>query len=502
MKKTTKIAVVSALALTVAAVPALSFAMPNGQMGPMGGQNAPMGEAPQNQTEISMDESAFGGRGGHMGGREMMGQPGQMNGQNQMGGQGQMGQPGEMNGQNQMGPQGMMNGQQATATEAGEIAYSDLASNSAEELTADYTNATTITVSEDNNIVKIKASGTYIITGSASDGYIQVNKGVQDVLLILKDLTLTSTSQATLSINKGAEAKIIVQGNVTLTDAETDTESDDYDGAVIKAKAGSSTVLSGTGTLTLNGNSNNGIKVSDTDADDVNDGYSDASFIIDGSLTINVTAANDGMNSGTDLTIKNGKINVSAGDDGIKADYILTIGEEGTSGPTINVSKSTEALEGATVNILSGNITVTASDDGINAANSDLTGYTYSLNVLGGTTTVSSGADGLDSNGNINLISGKLTIAKSASNGGEGGIDYEGSYYISDDFELVNPYGITMDSGMGQMGGQGRMNGQQSENAQMNRGNGQAAQGETAPDANTNNNKGGIFQRIMNFFRK
>lgn len=490
MKKTTKIAVVSALTFTLAAVPALSFAIPNDMTGPMDMQQAPAGEALQGQMEMNINESNFGMRGGKPG------RPGMMNEEGQFGG------PGMMNKEGQFGGPGMMNTQKETASEAGEITYSTLASNSAEELTADYTNAKTITVSEENNIVKIKASGTYIITGSASDGYIQVNKGVQDVVLILKDLTLTSTSQATLSINKGAEAKIIVQGNVTLTDAETDTESENYDGAVIKAKAGSATVLSGTGTLTLNGNSDKGIKVSGTDSDDINDGYSDASFIIDGSLTVNVNAAEDGINSGTDLTIKNGNINVSAGDDGIKADYVLTIGEEGTSGPTINVSKSGEALEGATVNILSGNISLSASDDGINAANSDLTGYTYSLNVLGGTTSISSDADGIDSNGNINFISGKLSIIKSAANGGEGGIDYEGSYYISDDFELVNPYGITMDSGMGQMGGQGRMNGQQSENAQMNRGNGQAAQGETAPDANTNNNKGSIFQRIMNFFKR
>jgi hypothetical protein len=369
------------------------------------------------------------------------------------------GQP-EFDGQKpQMGQMpGQMGSSAQQASEASEIQTSGLTSNSAEELTADYSNAETIVMSDENNQVTIKESGTYIVTGTCSDGNITVKKGTQDVVLILKDLDLTSTTGAALSLNKGTETKVVIEGNVTLTDAEdlADEETDDFDGAVIKAKAGSSTVLTGTGTLNVNGNCKNGIKVSGTDADDTADGYGDASFVIDGSLTINVTAANDGINSGTDLTIKSGTITVAAGDDGIKADYILTIGEEGTDGPVINITKSAEGLEGAVVNIYSGDITVNASDDGINAANSDLSGYTFSINIMGGTVNISSGADGLDSNGNVNITGGLTTIVKAASNGGEGGLDYQGSCYIADGC-FVNPYGTTMDSGMGNMGGQ--MNG-------------------------------------------
>ncbi|MBQ3660649.1 MAG: carbohydrate-binding domain-containing protein [Firmicutes bacterium] len=363
------------------------------------------------------------------------------------------------------GQMGQM-GSAQTADEASEIQTSALTSNSAEDLKADYANAETIVMSDSNNQVTISEAGTYIVTGTCADGNIKVKKGTQGVVLILKDLDLTSTTGATLSLNKGTETKVVIEGTVTLTDAEdtADEELDTYDGAAIKAKAGSSTVLTGTGTLNVNGNAEHGIKVSGTDADDTADGYGDASFIVDGSLKINVTAVEDGMNSGTDLTIKSGNITVSAGDDGIKADYILTIGEEGESGPTINVKKSGEALEGAVVNIYSGQIDVTASDDGINAANSDLSGYTFSINIMGGTVNVSAGADGLDSNGNINILGGLTTIVKAASNGGEGGVDYEGSFYCVDGC-FVNPYGITMDSGMGgQMGGQmPEMNGERPE---------------------------------------
>ena len=387
---------------------------------------------------------------------------------------GPMGAGGQMGGMTQ-------NGTAGNASSPSEIVTSTLTENSAQALEADYTNATTIVMSDSNNNVKISASGTYIVTGSCSDGNLAVKKGTTGVVLILKDLDLTSTTGAAVSLNKGTEVKVIVEGTVTLTDAEdiADEDTDDFDGAALKAKAGSSVVLTGNGTLIINGSCKNGIKVSDLDDDDKAAGYTEASFIIDGEdLTIKITAANDGMNSGTDLTIKSGTITVSAGDDGIHADYILTIGEEGSTGPVITVSKSVEGIEGATINIYSGSINVTASDDGIDAANGDITGYTYSLNIMGGTINVTAGADGIDSNGNVNIIGGLTTILKSASNGGEGGLDYDGSCYIADGC-FVNPYGTTMDAGMGgqrsQMGGS-EMFGQRGQTGQMD---GQTDIGET-----------------------
>ena len=362
----------------------------------------------------------------------------------EMPGSSESGMPGPMGGTAQ-------NGTTGNAASASEIVTSDLTENSAEALEADLENATTVVMSEENKEVKITESGTYVVSGSCTDGTITVKKGTTGVVLILKDLDLTSTTGAAISLNKGTEVKVIIDGTVKLADAEdiANEDSDDFDGAAIKAKAGSSVVLTGDGTLIIDGSCKNGIKVSGLDDDDAADGYSEAGFIIDGEdLTIEITAANDGINSGSDLTIKSGTITVSAGDDGICADYILTIGEAGSDGPDIIINESVEGLEGATINIYSGTINVTASDDGINAANSDLTGYTYSLNIMGGTINISAGADGIDSNGNVNIIGGLTTIVKSASNGGEGGLDYEGSCYIVEGC-LVNPYGTTMDSGNG-----------------------------------------------------
>ena len=335
--------------------------------------------------------------------------------------------------------------------------------NSAMSLTADYDNATTIVITDDDSSVKIDESGTYVVTGSSSDGSITVKKGTTGVVLVLEDLDLTSTSGAALSINKDAEVQVVISGTVTLTDSENPDDeysedadvADAYDGAAIKIKAGSTVYITGDGTLNVNGDAKNGIKAGD-----------DSSLIIGGDLVLNIDAVNDGINSNYDVTILGGTVNISAGDDGIHADHILTIGEDG-SGPDLTISKSTEGLEGTVVNIGGGNVNVTATDDAINAANADGVyecELDYSVNVTGGEINITAGTDGIDSNGNINLIAGSAKI-KSANNGGDAGIDYDGEYYVSDSFKLNNQSGVAgPDNMMGGMPGQMDQNGGQQVN--------------------------------------
>ena len=430
-----------------------------------------------------------------MGGMQRFGgqQQTQMFGGQQFGGMNQFGgmmQGGEQNGAPAMGGMnqfgGMMqNGTTQTATSAGAI-VTGTTTNSAASLEADYESATTITMSDENNDVTIKESGTYIITGTCSDGSIKVKKGTTGVVLVLKDLDLTSTTGATLSVNKTAEAKIIVSGSVKLTDAEDPTledVSDDYDGAAIKVKAGASACITGDGTLTVNGSAKNGVKVTGDTEDEEGCG----SLVIDGA-TINITATNDAINANYDLAILSGTLNISAGDDAIHADRVLTVGADG-SGPSITIKTCTEGVEATVVNLAGGTVNVTSTDDGVNAANSDGTyaDLGYSINVDGAKLTVNAPrADGLDSNGNINLISGSASI-KSASNGGDAGLDYDGQLYISDEFDLNNMSGVS-NMGGGMMGG---MNGQMGGQMNNQTGNAQGTaptqnQQSTAPSQNSN----------------
>lgn len=99
------------------------------------------------------------------------------------------------------------------------IVYSD-AANGAASLEADYVNTTYITVTDDENQVKITSSGTYVVSGSSTDGNITVKKGTTGVVLVLENLDLTSTTGATVSVNKEAEVKVIISGDVVLTDNE------------------------------------------------------------------------------------------------------------------------------------------------------------------------------------------------------------------------------------------------------------------------------------------
>ena len=333
--------------------------------------------------------------------------------------------------------------------------------NAASALIADYENAVYIRMSDSDSKVKINEVGTYVISGDCSDGSSTVKKETTGVVLVLDGLNLASSDGAAVSINKDAQVKIVISGSVTLTDNENPADessadaetADAYDGAAIKAKAGSQVYLTGDGTLNINGYAKNGIKVGDTDS----------SFVMDGeNLTVNIVAANDGINAGADLTLLSGALNVTAKDDAIHADRILTIGDrDSASGPSVTASAA-ECLEGTVVNIFGGNISVTATDDAINGAQKDDT-LIASVNITGGTVNVQSQGDGLDCNGNINLLGGVITIS-SASFGGQAGIDYDGAYYVASAVTLNNNSGVAGPDGGGMRGG---MNGQFQQSGQF-----------------------------------
>ena len=107
------------------------------------------------------------------------------------------------------------------------------------------------------------------------------------------------------------------------------------------------------------------------------------------------------------------------------------------------------------VNVFGGNITISSSDDCINGANSSGTyakEMAYSVNILGGKLDLTcGGGDGIDCNQNVNLIGGEITIS-ARYNGGDAGIDYDGTYYVSDEVVLNNPGGV---AGPDNFGGNG-----------------------------------------------
>lgn len=205
----------------------------------------------------------------------------------------------------------------------------------------------------------INSAGTYRITGSCSEGTVVVAKGLENVTLILDDLTLTSAATAPIVIKKTSSVLVKLEGTTTLTDnedASTEDTNEDFEGAAIKVKSGSTLTMFGDGTLKAVGNAKNGIK-----------GAATSNILIDGG-TYNVTAANNGIAADGSVTINAGTFNITAANDGIKS--------EPDEGDTTSEGK---------VVINGGSFTVNAQGDGIQAAeNLTITNGTFDIKTLNG----------------------------------------------------------------------------------------------------------------------
>lgn len=261
--------------------------------------------------------------------------------------------------------------------------------------------------------LKIDSPGTYLITGTCSDGSVTVKKSTTDVILLLDGIDLSSSDTAPIVCAKSTQVKIVAMSGSenTLSDSiqnndEEYTDNTDAENAVIKCKDGSNVTICGDGTINIISNGKNGIKSgASTDTE------GEASLTIK-EVTLNISASvNDAINAEQLLNIESGTLNISAADDAIHSDIELNIGSEGTDGPSITISSSVEGIEASSLNIMSGDINITSSDDCLNAANSDLGNYDFVINISGGSINAyTSGGDGFDSNGDLNISGGQVIV--------------------------------------------------------------------------------------------
>ena len=317
----------------------------------------------------------------------------------------------------------------------------------------------------------IDEAGTYTVSGACADGSIKIKKGTTGVTLILNGLDLTSSATAPITCAKLSEVTILAADGTenVLTDSAQNNdgkypENTDAENAVIKCKDGSTVTLGGTGSLRINANGKNGIRSGVT-----TDEEGEASLTIEElSLTINASVG-DAINAEQTLHIPSGTLTIAAADDAIHADYDLNIGASGTGGPGITITGCCEGLEAAALNIFSGNIDITATDDCLNAANSDLSGYDFTINISGGTIRAyTSGGDGFDSNGDL-TISGGTVVVWTASAADNQPLDADGTITVTGgtvlaaggssgmgiNLSATQPYVTFGGSTMGGMGGFG-----------------------------------------------
>lgn len=241
----------------------------------------------------------------------------------------------------------------------------------------------------DGTDVSITAAGTYVFSGDCDNGSITVKKGVTGVTIVLNGLTLTNDDSAAITLNKTAEASLIAAADTTNTVADTEGSNDEN--AAVKVKSGASLSISGTGTLTVDGNAKNGIK-----------GAADAVITV-AEVKLNINAANDGLSCDDELNITGGTLSITAGGDAVKAS------------PDTGDTENPDTTSLGNVTISGGTLTLNATEDGIQA-DGDLTisGGTFHVKTNGGHTTAltddSASCKGFKAGGALTVTGGTLIV--------------------------------------------------------------------------------------------
>jgi len=385
------------------------------------------------------------------------------------------------------------------------------------------------------SILTINSGGTYLLTGTLTDGQVIVDATKNDkVQLVLNGVDITSSQNAAIYCPQVDHLVITLADGTrnTVTDAAdytyADAAAEEPDAAIF---AKDDLTLNGTGALTVNGNFNNGIGSKDNlvigggsyTVTAANHGIRgrDSLAIVDGDFTIHagadglqsnngedtgkgwiqltggsfdITSGNDGiqaetaltitggaysilsgggsaaassstdsfkgLKAGTDITLTGGSFTADCADDTIHAngnilisggDFSLQSGDDGVhadgdltiSGGSIEILKSYEGLEATTMTIQDGVIRLAASDDGINVAGGtdgeeqfgrfgpdSFSDGSRWLHITGGSVTVDAAGDGIDANGDVE-ISGGTTVVYGPVSGGNGALDYDGTFSIT-----------------------------------------------------------------------
>ena len=360
---------------------------------------------------------------------------------------------------------------ESTATESSETASANQASETEEESTAIISlsgNSAEISgsgaVYENGNII-ISKGGAYTFSGELSEGKITVDADDESVTLILDGVKITSPDSSavnvvkaesvTLNIKDGTENELADASKYDFGNSYSD-EAEEEPNACVFSK--SDLTITGGGKLTVTGNYSNGIKSKDlltienTDLSisSANNALTGNDGVIVNGNTIDITAKGDGIHSNSDVEINSGTVTIKSDDDAIHADNSVTV----NSGK-INLSAH-EGLEGTLITINDGTITIDASDDGINAAKKT-DGVTPTVEINGGEITITMGSgdsDAIDSNGDIIINGGKISIT------GQSGFDYDGKAEFNGGEIYLNGEQVTeitnlFASGMGGMRGAG-----------------------------------------------
>lgn len=291
----------------------------------------------------------------------------------------------------------------------------------------------------------INGDGELKVSGNYNNGI----RSKDDLILVSGEYTVNAKNNAL----KGKDSVEILDGSYTLTTEEGDgiqsNNSDEEDKGHIAIDGGTFKITSGRDGVQAETDvsiqkAEITIKTGENETSDEESykGIKAGNSLLIQNGAFKLTTADDSLHSDGDIAIKDGEFTLDSGDDGIHADNDLTI-----DGGTINVTDSNEGLEASVITINDGDITVVASDDGLNtsdgsssdteetagqegAPGEEQADDSLLLAINGGTLHVDAQGDGLDSNGNIEMTGGTVTV-DGPTEDNNGALDYEGDFEVS-----------------------------------------------------------------------
>ncbi len=287
-------------------------------------------------------------------------------------------------------------------------------------------------VAVDGSRATITSAGTYRISGNLTDGQIVVDtEDEETVTLILNGVDIHNSTTAPINIANAEETVITLADNTEnyVSDAATyvyENAEEDEPNAAIFSK--DTLTFNGNGTLTVNGNYNDGVASKDTltiasgvlIVNAVDDGIRGKDSLTVQSGTITVSAGGDGLKSDNEedttkgvITVEAGVINIISGGDAIQAETVvaiaggeLTLVAGGGSNSVIGEDDSAKGIK-ASVNIMinGGILNIDSADDAVNS--------NTSVVVNDGVFVISTGDDGLHADANLDINGGEITVTKS-----------------------------------------------------------------------------------------
>jgi len=301
-------------------------------------------------------------------------------------------------------------------------------------------------VTVDGSKATISSAGTYSISGSLEDGQIIVSTEDEDVVrLILNGVDVHSSTSAPIYVMNADETVIILAENTAnaVTDGTAyvfETAEEQEPNAAIFSNSNLS--IYGSGSLTVNGNFNDGIS------------SDDGIVIASGTITIN--AADDGMRGKDYLVVKDGNITVNAQANGLKSDdeEDATKGYISIEAGIINITSAGDAIHAQTDVMVTGG-EITLSSGGSSSSRLDGTSSAKGIkaaarvNIDGGTFTIDSADDAIHTNGSLTINGGTFQI-KSGDDGMHADSTLEindGDIKVAESYEGIESAVITINNG-------------------------------------------------------